>query len=151
MTELNRPIDERGENKYLNKWVFPRGMKREGATATTAVVEAQQPGRLTEARPCRPRAQSPVNRRAGLSHSARKIEDAGGSGAFAGKVQANFRGRPQGNSIHAASARRSESRRVFALPILRPSPSTRSSLNIRQQQVGSNKQECRTPNSIRPS
>ena len=119
MTELNRPIDERGENKYLNKWVFPRGMKREGATATTAFVEAPQPGRLAEARPCRPRAQSPVNRRAGLSHSARKIEDAGGSGAFAGKVQANFRGRPQGGTLQSTPlARDAQSRRVLALPIL---------------------------------
>jgi hypothetical protein len=41
MTELNRSIDERGENKYLNSWVFPRGMKREGAPATTAFVEAR--------------------------------------------------------------------------------------------------------------
>src|SRR5262245_44150030 len=77
MTEFNRPIDERGENKYLNKWVFPRGMKREGATATTAFVEVPQPCGLGEAQPCRPRAQSPVNRWAGLSHSSRKIEDAG--------------------------------------------------------------------------
>ena len=40
MTEINGLSMNGSENNYLNVWVFPRGMKREGTAAITALVEA---------------------------------------------------------------------------------------------------------------